>query len=105
MQGLSVTLKALGFILQAICIAFRKRRDMVRFGYKKIIVGGSWEVREKRQNQRKQAGSTEEMTIRMYPRNNEDLDEGRSFKSEENKTPSIILLQASLKRFSGTQNS
>lgn len=97
MKGLLVTLSS-DFILQATGIP-KTRRDVVRFGYRKITPVAPWKVEEKGPGRGKEASSTKgllsesnESTVRAW------MKAGAS-RLERKRYPNVIFLQTSLTSF------
>ena len=79
-----------------------RRREMVRFGYRKLSVVAPWKVEERGQVRGKEAGSVGRSLQGSSPEN-DDLDKGKSSKNAKKKTsqhyfppgqPEIILRHA-----------
>ena len=79
-----------------------RRREMVRFGYRKVSMVAPWKVEESRQVRGKEASSVGRSLQGSSPEN-DDLDEGKASKNAEKKTsqhyfppgqPEIILRHA-----------
>ena len=80
-----------------------RRREMVRFGYRKVSVVAPWKVEERGQVRGKEAGSVgrslQEAVQKMMT-----WMKARLPRMQRKRHPNIIFLQASLKSFSGMQN-
>lgn len=94
--------------MPAIRINRERKRDAVRFGYRKITLV-PWKVMPRKEEEGQVGGKEASEARRLLQKSSQEVMKTRLKQVlpgwREKRHPSVIFLQASLKTFSGMQNS